>query len=62
LFYFGNKKKLFPLIKETFFYLVNKPKGPEAPQTLERPKTPGKSLLSRASNLNKDRVKVNSNI
>lgn len=38
---------------------VNKPKGPEvqAP-SVERPKTASKSILTRASNLNKDRVKV----
>lgn len=42
-----------------FVRSVNKPKGPEvqAP-SLERPKTASKSILTRASNLNKDRVKA----
>lgn len=38
---------------------VNKPKAPEVQvQSVERPKTASKSILTRASNLNKDRVKV----
>lgn len=42
-----------------FVRSVNKPKGPEvqAP-SVERPKTASKSILTRASNLNKDRVKA----
>ncbi|XP_062577173.1 uncharacterized protein LOC134239045 [Saccostrea cucullata] len=41
-----------------FVRSVNKPKAQESPQNAERPKTASKSLLSRASNLNKDRVKA----